>query len=94
MRFGGALKHYQQEFTKADGAMRERPFCNTCGKYHLRCCLFGTRADFKCKQEGHTTDRCLSGFMVIRAQVLPNVMGTDRNEESLPLIDKRSREQA
>ncbi|KAL4016750.1 hypothetical protein IC575_024407 [Cucumis melo] len=34
------------------------PLCTTCGKHHLGRCLFGTRTCFKCRQEGHTADRC------------------------------------
>ncbi|KAL4017197.1 hypothetical protein IC575_024873 [Cucumis melo] len=35
-----------------------KPLCTTCGKHHLGRCLFGTRTCFKCRQEGHTADRC------------------------------------
>ncbi|KAL4028604.1 hypothetical protein IC575_011805 [Cucumis melo] len=38
--------------------LRTVPLCATCGKHHLGRCLFGTRTCFKCRQEGHTTDRC------------------------------------
>ncbi|KAL0561192.1 hypothetical protein IC582_001613 [Cucumis melo] len=34
------------------------PLCTTCGKHHLGRCLFGTRTCYKCRQEGHTADRC------------------------------------
>ncbi|KAL4010633.1 hypothetical protein IC575_030136 [Cucumis melo] len=37
---------------------RTVPLCTTCGKHHLGRCLFGTRTCFKCRQEGHTADRC------------------------------------
>ncbi|TYK30962.1 ty3-gypsy retrotransposon protein [Cucumis melo var. makuwa] len=39
-------------------ASRGKPLCTTCGKHHLGRCLFGTRTCFKCRQEGHTADRC------------------------------------
>ncbi|KAL0560424.1 hypothetical protein IC582_000829 [Cucumis melo] len=39
-------------------AARGKPLCTTCGKHHLGRCLFGTRTCFKCRQEGHTADRC------------------------------------
>ncbi|KAA0047523.1 gag protease polyprotein [Cucumis melo var. makuwa] len=39
-------------------AARGKPLCTTCGKNHLGRCLFGTRTCFKCRQEGHTADRC------------------------------------
>ncbi|KAA0033251.1 pol protein [Cucumis melo var. makuwa] len=39
-------------------AARGKPWCATFGKHHLGRCLFGTRTCFKCKQEGHTADRC------------------------------------
>ncbi|KAL0537323.1 hypothetical protein IC582_026300 [Cucumis melo] len=40
------------------GRLRGKPLCTTCGKHHLGRCLFGTRTCFKCRQEGHTADRC------------------------------------
>ncbi|KAL0556280.1 hypothetical protein IC582_004792 [Cucumis melo] len=39
-------------------AARGKPLCTTCGKHHLGRCLFGTRTCFKCRQEGHTADKC------------------------------------
>ncbi|KAL0551350.1 hypothetical protein IC582_010436 [Cucumis melo] len=39
-------------------AARGKPWCATFGKHHLGRCLFGTRTCFKCRQEGHTADRC------------------------------------
>ncbi|TYK21914.1 gag protease polyprotein [Cucumis melo var. makuwa] len=45
---------------------REKPLCNTFGRYHLERYFFGTKTCFKCKQEEHTVDRCLirlSGFV-------------------------------
>ncbi|KAL0546071.1 hypothetical protein IC582_015976 [Cucumis melo] len=39
-------------------AARGKPLCTTCEKHHLGRCLFGTRTCFKCRQEGHTADRC------------------------------------
>ncbi|KAL0551996.1 hypothetical protein IC582_011089 [Cucumis melo] len=43
---------------EAGEAARGKPLCTTCGKHHLGRCLFGTRTCFKCRQEGHTADRC------------------------------------
>ncbi|TYK18698.1 ty3-gypsy retrotransposon protein [Cucumis melo var. makuwa] len=43
----------------AGEAARGKPLSTTCGKHHLSRCLFGTRTCFKCRQEGHTADRCL-----------------------------------
>ncbi|KAL0544432.1 hypothetical protein IC582_019547 [Cucumis melo] len=43
---------------EAREAARGKPLCTTCGKHHLGRCLFGTRTCFKCRQEGHTADRC------------------------------------
>ncbi|KAL4032651.1 hypothetical protein IC575_005732 [Cucumis melo] len=40
------------------GSRRRKPLCTTCGKHHLGHCLFRTRTCFKCRQEGHTADRC------------------------------------
>ncbi|KAL4011563.1 hypothetical protein IC575_028624 [Cucumis melo] len=40
------------------GGCQRKPLCTTCGKHHLGRCLFGTRTCFKCRQEGHTADRC------------------------------------
>ncbi|TYJ96909.1 pol protein [Cucumis melo var. makuwa] len=39
-------------------AARGKSLCTTCGKHHLGRCLFETRTCFKCRQEGHTADRC------------------------------------
>ncbi|TYK23816.1 ty3-gypsy retrotransposon protein [Cucumis melo var. makuwa] len=56
-----APKMIATEAARADKeAARGKPLCTTCGKHHLGRCLFGTgtRTCFKCRQEGHTVDRC------------------------------------
>ncbi|KAA0039646.1 DNA/RNA polymerases superfamily protein [Cucumis melo var. makuwa] len=58
LRSGGDLRHFQQKPFEAGEVVREKPLCTTCGRHHLGRCLFGTRTCFKCKQEGHTADRC------------------------------------
>ncbi|KAL0537637.1 hypothetical protein IC582_026620 [Cucumis melo] len=57
-RAGGEFRRFQQKPFEAGEAARGKPLCTTCGKYHLGRCLFGTRTCFKCRQEGHTADRC------------------------------------
>ncbi|KAL0536597.1 hypothetical protein IC582_025549 [Cucumis melo] len=57
-RPGGEFRSFQQKPFEAGEAAREKPLCTTCGKHHLGRCLFGTRTCFKCRQEGHTADRC------------------------------------
>ncbi|KAL0535932.1 hypothetical protein IC582_024862 [Cucumis melo] len=57
-RSGGEFRHFQQKPFEAGEAARGKPLCTTCGKYHLGRCLFETRTCFKCRQEGHTADRC------------------------------------
>ncbi|XP_050945183.1 uncharacterized protein LOC103502459 [Cucumis melo] len=57
-RSDGDLRRFQQKPFEAVQVAREKPLCTTCGKHHLGHCLFGNRTCFKCKQEGHTTDRC------------------------------------
>ncbi|KAL0543546.1 hypothetical protein IC582_018644 [Cucumis melo] len=57
-RSGGEFRRFQQKPFEAGEAARGKPLCTTCGKHHLGRCLFGTRTCFKCKQEGHTADRC------------------------------------
>ncbi|KAL0533473.1 hypothetical protein IC582_030313 [Cucumis melo] len=57
-RPGGEFRSFQQKPFEAGEAARGKPLCTTCGKHHLGRCLFGTRTCFKCKQEGHTADRC------------------------------------
>ncbi|KAL0556632.1 hypothetical protein IC582_005146 [Cucumis melo] len=57
-RSGGEFRHFQQKPFEAGEAARGKPLCTTCGKHHLGRCLFGTRTCFKCRQEGHTADRC------------------------------------
>ncbi|KAL0533445.1 hypothetical protein IC582_030285 [Cucumis melo] len=56
-RAGGEFRRFQQKPFEAGEAARGKPLCTTCGKYHLGR-LFGTRTCFKCRQEGHTADRC------------------------------------
>ncbi|KAL0544913.1 hypothetical protein IC582_020043 [Cucumis melo] len=57
-RSGGEFRRFQQRPFEAGEAARGKPLCTTCGKHHLGRCLFGTRTCFKCRQEGHTADRC------------------------------------
>ncbi|KAA0056703.1 gag protease polyprotein [Cucumis melo var. makuwa] len=57
-RSGGEFRRFQQKPFEAGEATRGKPLCTTCGKHHLGRCLFGTRTCFKCRQEGHTVDRC------------------------------------
>ncbi|KAA0061618.1 ty3-gypsy retrotransposon protein [Cucumis melo var. makuwa] len=57
-RSGGEFCRFQQKPFEAGEAARGKPLCTTCGKHHLGRCLFGTRTCFKCRQEGHTADRC------------------------------------
>ncbi|TYK29713.1 ty3-gypsy retrotransposon protein [Cucumis melo var. makuwa] len=54
----GEFRRFQQKPFEAGEAARGKPLCTTCEKHHLGRCLFGTRACFKYKQEGHTADRC------------------------------------
>ncbi|KAL0561626.1 hypothetical protein IC582_002066 [Cucumis melo] len=57
-RSGGEFSRFQQKPFEVGEAARGKPLCTTCGKHHLGRCLFGTRTCFKCRQEGHTADRC------------------------------------
>ncbi|KAL0549406.1 hypothetical protein IC582_013888 [Cucumis melo] len=57
-RPGGEFRSFQQKPFEAGEAARGKPLCTICGKHHLGRCLFGTRTCFKCRQEGHTADRC------------------------------------
>ncbi|KAL0546561.1 hypothetical protein IC582_016472 [Cucumis melo] len=57
-RSGGEIRSFQQKPFEAGEAARGKPLCTTCGKHHLGRCLFGTRTCFKCRQEGHTANRC------------------------------------
>ncbi|KAL0559074.1 hypothetical protein IC582_003663 [Cucumis melo] len=57
-RSGGEFRSFQQKPFEAGEAARGKSLCTTCGKHHLGRCLFGTRTCFKCRQEGHTADRC------------------------------------
>ncbi|KAA0066035.1 gag protease polyprotein [Cucumis melo var. makuwa] len=57
-RSGGEFRRFQQKPFEAGEAARGKPLCTTCGKHHLGRCLFRTRTCFKCRQEGHTADRC------------------------------------
>ncbi|KAA0052195.1 pol protein [Cucumis melo var. makuwa] len=58
-RPGGKFRRFQQKPFEAGEAAKGKPLCTTSGRHHLGRCLFGTRTCFKCKQEGHTADRCL-----------------------------------
>ncbi|KAL0561145.1 hypothetical protein IC582_001565 [Cucumis melo] len=57
-RSGGEFRRFQQKPFEVGEAARGKPLCTTCGKHHLGRCLFRTRTCFKCRQEGHTADRC------------------------------------
>ncbi|KAA0067100.1 gag-protease polyprotein [Cucumis melo var. makuwa] len=57
-RSSGEFRCFQQKPFEAGEAARGKALCTTCGKHHLSRCLFGTRTCFKCRQEGHTADRC------------------------------------
>ncbi|KAL0540141.1 hypothetical protein IC582_024371 [Cucumis melo] len=57
-RSGGEFRRFQQKPFEAGEAARGKPLCTTCRKHHLGRCLFRTRTCFKCRQEGHTADRC------------------------------------
>ncbi|KAL0561308.1 hypothetical protein IC582_001730 [Cucumis melo] len=57
-RSGGEFRRFQQKPFEAGEAARRKPLCTTCEKHHLGRCLFGIRICFKCRQEGHTADRC------------------------------------
>ncbi|KAA0054781.1 ty3-gypsy retrotransposon protein [Cucumis melo var. makuwa] len=57
-RPGGEFRRFQQKPFEAGEAARGKPLCTTCGKHNLGRCLFGTKTCFKCRQEGHTADRC------------------------------------
>ncbi|KAL0537172.1 hypothetical protein IC582_026142 [Cucumis melo] len=57
-RLGGEFRRFQQKPFEAGEAARGKPLCTTCGKHHLGRCLFRTRTFFKCRQEGHTANRC------------------------------------
>ena len=59
LRSSGDFCRFQQNPFGAGETAREKLLCNTYGKCHLGRYLFGTRICFKCRQEGHTTDRCL-----------------------------------
>ncbi|KAL0536706.1 hypothetical protein IC582_025666 [Cucumis melo] len=61
-RSGGEFRRFQQKPFEAGEAARGKPLCTTCGKRHPGRCLFGTRTCFKCRQEGHTADRCPLGL--------------------------------
>ncbi|KAL0556454.1 hypothetical protein IC582_004968 [Cucumis melo] len=57
-RSGGEFRRFQQKPFEAGEAARGKLLCTTCGKHHQGRRLFGTRICFKCRQEGHTADRC------------------------------------
>ncbi|KAL0540334.1 hypothetical protein IC582_024569 [Cucumis melo] len=85
-RPGGEFRSFQQKPFEAGEAARGKPLCTTCGKHHLSRCLFGTRTCFKCRQEGHTADRCplrLTGIAQNQGAGAPHqgrVFATNRTE--------------
>ncbi|KAL0534798.1 hypothetical protein IC582_029092 [Cucumis melo] len=85
-RPGGEFRSFQQKPFEAGEAARGKPLCTTCGKHHLGRCLFGTRTCFKCRQEGHTADRCplrLTGIAQNQGADAPHqgrVFATNRTE--------------
>ncbi|KAL0556433.1 hypothetical protein IC582_004947 [Cucumis melo] len=85
-RSSGELRSFQQKPFEAGEAARGKPLCTTCGKHHLGRCLFGTRTCFKCRQEGHTADRCplrLTGIAQNQGAGAPHqgrVFATNRTE--------------
>ncbi|KAL0561078.1 hypothetical protein IC582_001496 [Cucumis melo] len=85
-RPGGEFRSLQQKPFEAGEAARGKPLCTTCGKHHLGRCLFGTRTCFKCRQEGHTADRCplrLTGIAQNQGAGAPHqgrVFATNRTE--------------
>ncbi|KAL0544053.1 hypothetical protein IC582_019164 [Cucumis melo] len=82
----GEFRSFQQKPFEAGEAARGKPLCTTCGKHHLGRCLFGTRTCFKCRQEGHTADRCplrLTGIAQNQGAGAPHqgrVFATNRTE--------------
>ncbi|KAL0546391.1 hypothetical protein IC582_016299 [Cucumis melo] len=85
-RPGGEFRSFQQKPFEAGEAARGKPLCTTCGKHHLGRCLFRTRTCFKCRQEGHTADRCplrLTGIAQNQGAGAPHqgrVFATNRTE--------------
>ncbi|KAL0543604.1 hypothetical protein IC582_018704 [Cucumis melo] len=85
-RPGGEFRSFQQKPFETGEAARGKPLCTTCGKHHLGRCLFGTRTCFKCRQEGHTADRCplrLTGIAQNQGAGAPHqgrVFATNRTE--------------
>ncbi|KAL0544048.1 hypothetical protein IC582_019159 [Cucumis melo] len=85
-RPGGEFRSFQQKPFEAGEAARGKPLCTTCGKHHLGRCLFGTKTCFKCRQEGHTADRCplrLTGIAQNQGAGAPHqgrVFATNRTE--------------
>ncbi|KAL0559551.1 hypothetical protein IC582_004165 [Cucumis melo] len=85
-RSGGEFRSFQQKPFEAGEAARGKPLCTTCGKHQLGRCLFGTRTCFKCRQEGHTADRCplrLTGIAQNQGAGAPHqgrVFATNRTE--------------
>ncbi|KAL0540408.1 hypothetical protein IC582_024645 [Cucumis melo] len=85
-RPGGEFRSFQQKPFEAGEAARGKPLCTTYGKHHLGRCLFGTRTCFKCRQEGHTADRCplrLTGIAQNQGAGAPHqgrVFATNRTE--------------
>ncbi|KAL0533560.1 hypothetical protein IC582_027595 [Cucumis melo] len=85
-RPGGEFRSFQQKPFEAGEAARGKPLCTICGKHHLGRCLFRTRTCFKCRQEGHTADRCplrLTGIAQNQGAGAPHqgrVFATNRTE--------------
>ncbi|KAL0554254.1 hypothetical protein IC582_008171 [Cucumis melo] len=85
-RSGGEFRSFQQKPFEAGEAARGKSLCTTCGKHHLGRCLLGTRTCFKCRQEGHTADRCplrLTGNAQNQGAGAPHqgrVLATNRTE--------------
>ncbi|KAL0537606.1 hypothetical protein IC582_026589 [Cucumis melo] len=85
-RSGGEFRRFQQKPFEAGEAARGKSLCTTCGKHHLGRCLFGTKTCFKCRQEGHTADRCplrLTGNTQNQGAGAPHqgrVFATDKTE--------------
>ncbi|KAL0536802.1 hypothetical protein IC582_025764 [Cucumis melo] len=85
-RPGGEFRSFQQKPFETGEAARGKPLCTTCGKHHLGRCLFGTRTCFKCRQEGHTADRCplrVTGIAQNQGAGVPHqgrVFATNRTE--------------
>ncbi|TYK21774.1 pol protein [Cucumis melo var. makuwa] len=57
-RSGGEFRRFQKKPFEARKATRGNSLCTTYRKHHLGRFLFRTKTCFKCRQEGHTADRC------------------------------------